>query len=257
MTARDRTVLIVLALVGVVAAAYFFALAPKRDEVKELDGKIAAAQTRLTTAEAAEAAGVAAQAGYKRDYAAVAKLGKAVPADDDVPSLVLQVQGAADRAKVDFRSIELSANAGAAAGVLATNTAAIAAAAGTTGASGASGATGAVAATQTAAATLPPGAAVGSAGFPTMPFDFQFNGSFFRLQDMLSQLDAFTKVRGQQIAVSGRLLTVDGFSLTAGPTGFPNMVASIHATAYVVPTDQAAAAAAAPTATTIPTGATP
>jgi len=105
-----------------------------------------------------------------------------------------------------------------------------------------------VPATQAAASALPPGAVVGAAGFPTMPFDFAFTGSFFKLQDFLTRLDRFTEVRGQEITVRGRLLTVDGFSLTPSAKGFPNMLASVRATAYLLPREQGVAAGASPAA---------
>jgi hypothetical protein len=74
------------------------------------------------------------------------------------------------------------------------------------------------AATQASAAALPPGATVGAAGLTTMPFEFAFEGGFFRLQDFLGRLDRFTKVRGEDISVRGRLLTVDGLlPLVHGP----------------------------------------
>ena len=37
----------------------------------------------------------------------VARLGKAVPADDDVRSLMVQINSAADRSGVDFRTISI------------------------------------------------------------------------------------------------------------------------------------------------------
>ena len=239
MTARDRTVITVIAALVLVAAAWFLLLAPVRKDAKALDGQITTAQSRLTAAQAVVTQGEAAKSAYRADYAAVSRLGKAVPADDDVPSLVVQLESAADRSRVDFRSIELS-TAGAAAA------AAPAAAPPPTGTTGATGPAapvapaGQVPATQAAASALPPGAAVGAAGFPTMPFDFAFTGSFFKLQDFLARLDRFTQVEGEDITVRGRLLTVDGFSLSASAKGFPSMLASVHATAYLLPSDAAA-----------------
>lgn len=248
MTTRDRTVLIVLVSFVLVGASWFFLLAPVRKETKTLDDQIAVARARATTAQAAVAGGERARAGYRSDYAVVARLGKAVPVDDNVPSLVVQLQGAAQRARVDFRSVELAAVAAAPAAAVAPAVALGAAvketsgSSGTTGATGATGAAGVVPATQVAAAALPPGAAVGPAGFPSMPFDFAFTGSFFKLQDFLGRLDRFTRVRGDQISVRGRLLTVDGFALNASPKGFPLMQASVHATAYLLPADEGLAA---------------
>jgi hypothetical protein len=47
---------------------------------------------------------------------------------------------------------------------------------------------GAAPATQMASAALPPGAVVGSAGLPTMPFDLKFEGSFFHMSDFFGQV---------------------------------------------------------------------
>ncbi len=256
MTARDRTVLLVVGALVLVAASWFLLLAPVRGDGKALDAQLTTAQGRLTAAQALVSQGETAKGAYRTDYAAVSKLGKAVPADDDVASLVVQIEGAADRSKVDFRSIELaSGGAAVAAAPPVAQVAAVGAAEkGQPAPTGATGTTGPAVATQAAASTLPPGAVVGAAGFPTMPFDFAFTGSFSKLQDFLNRLDRFTEVDGEDITVRGRLLTVDGFSLSAGPKGFPDMLASVKATAYLLPADQGLTAGATPTA---PTGTTP
>ena len=44
---------------------------------------------------------------YKTNYATLARLGKAVPADDDVRSLIVQLEATAERSGVDFQQIEL------------------------------------------------------------------------------------------------------------------------------------------------------
>jgi type II secretory pathway pseudopilin PulG len=275
MTQRDRIVVLVLVVIALVAGGYFTVLKPRRDEAADLRDQVATAQTRLDAANQAAAAAERVKAGYDGDYAAVAKLGKAVPVDDDVPSLVFQLESAAQRAKIDFRSIELSSNGGAATAAAATPSAQAAAvqqassqnapgasttpktpAASATASAGAAAAQ-PVAATQMAAAALPPGAVVGSAGFPTMPFDFGFEGSFFDLEGFLHKLDRFTKLDGRRIDVRGRLLTVDGLALNAGPKGFPQMTATIHATGYLLPADQGLTAGASPIApTTVPTATT-
>ncbi|MCW2957904.1 MAG: hypothetical protein JWP18_707, partial [Solirubrobacterales bacterium] len=92
----------------------------------------------------------------------------------------------------------------------------------------------AVPAAQTAFAGLPPGANVGPAGLPTMPFDFEFSGPFTRLEQLLRRIDAFTKTSGGRIKVNGRLMTIDSIALS----GFPEMKATIHATAFLLPADQ-------------------
>ena len=79
MTQRDRTVLMVLGIVGLVAAFWFAALKPKNEDAKALDGEISAARQRLQAATATVAAAEKARAGYDEDYKQVALLGKAVP----------------------------------------------------------------------------------------------------------------------------------------------------------------------------------
>lgn len=247
MTQRDRTVLMILGIIVVLAGFWFAALKPKRNEIKVLDGKITAAQQRLTTATTAAADAQQAKARYAADYATIARLGKAVPIDDDTASLVYQLDHAADRSGIDFRSIQLAGGGTTTpAAANSTPSAQVAAAGAAEKASNGSSsgtdtnATAApAAATQTAAAALPPGATVGAAGFPTMPFDFTFTGRFFRLESFLDELDKFTRTsKNGTITVRGRLLTVDGIALSADQQSFPRMSAKIHATAYLLPQDQ-------------------
>jgi hypothetical protein len=220
MTARDRTVLLVVLAVAILGGAWFTVLAPKREQLKAVDAKIATEQTRLDKARAGEATAQAAKRDYERDYATVARLGKAVPTDDDVSSLMYQLESAADGARVDFRALKLAG-----------------------GPSSASTSSSSAPATQAAAATLPPGATVGTAGFPTMPFSFVFDGDFFAMQRFLRKVDAFTQVKGTQVIVSGRLLTIDGISLAESRDGFPKVKATLSATAYLLPAEEGATAA--------------
>ncbi|HMJ32724.1 MAG TPA: type 4a pilus biogenesis protein PilO [Baekduia sp.] len=241
MTARDRTVLSVLGFVAVLGAFWFLALSPKRKEASDVSVQVTAAQQRLTTAQAGAASAEAARRRYNSDYATVARLGKAVPVDDDVPSLVYQLEHTAHDSGIDFRSIKLSANTGAA-----PVAAPVAPAAGATTSTPAS----------TITTALPPGAAVGTAGFPTMPFSFEFDGKFFNMQRFLRSLDSLTTVKGKSISVKGRLLTVDGVALKAGPEGFPDVSATVAVTAYLLPADEGLTAGAAPSTGAAPAGST-
>ena len=256
MTGRDRLVGIVV-LAGVLLGGFwFFILAPKRKEATDLSAKVVVEQQRLQKARASATAAVDAKDRYNRDYAAVAALGQAVPQDDDVPSLIVQVNRASDKEHVDFRSLTLDASgttAAAPAAPAATPAAPAAAAAPAASNGGDSGSSGnsadaqpatpaagtapaAPVVTSTAASSLPPGAAVGPAGFPTMPFSFEFVGSFFRLEDFFNRVSGFTSVTpAGNLVVRGRLLSVDSFDLKAAPAGFPKVAASVKATAYVLP----------------------
>jgi Type II secretion system (T2SS), protein M len=266
VTARDRTVLMVIGAVVLLAGFWFLALGPKRKDEKALNDKIAQAQQRLDTARQQASAAAAARKRYDEDYATVAKLGKAVPADDDVASLVYQLDHISTGTHIDFRSIKLNASgsSSAPAAPAAAQAAAVASANGTTttpsGSSSSSTpsststtsssttpapATG-VPATQSAAAGLPPGSSVGSAGFPTMPFSFDFDGSFFDMEHFFEGIQSFASTSGDDVSVHGRLLTVDAFALTASRLGFPRVKASINATAYLVPQDEGLTGGATP-----------
>jgi hypothetical protein len=84
-----------------------------------------------------------------------------------------------------------------------------------------------------------------------MPFSFVFNGSFFDMETFFSEVQRFVRVKGDNVDVRGRLLSVDGFALTAGAGGFPAVKAEISATAYLLSPDDAAASAS-PTSPTAP-----
>lgn len=229
---------------SVVAAAlasflfFHFALAPKRKEAADLKVQVTKAQDDLAAARALLASNQQARTGFRQAYTSVVRLGKAVPGDDDVRSLVVQLDHAAKKTDVDFQSINV----------------------------GASTATAAAPTTPASTATqLPPGATVGPAGFPVMPFSFGFRGQFFRLGKFFQRLNAFVKANNRNIGVTGRLLTVDSLKLEPDTTGFPNIKATVQATSYLVsplegPTGGATAAgpvgatAPSPGATTPPAG---
>ena len=68
-------------------------------------------------------------------------------------------------------------------------------------------------ATEASAATLPIGASIGPAGLPVMPYDLTFTGDFFQIADFMKRLDAMVHTRQGTVDVTGRLLTVDAFTL--------------------------------------------
>jgi len=266
VTSRDRIVIVVVAAVVGFGAFFMLVLKPKRDEGVKLSNQVATAQERRDTAESELTAGRRARETYAANYATVARLGKAVPTDDDIPSLVYQLDTTAQTTGVDFRSVKLTSGSGSAGA--ATQTAAAAAAAtsdqsgsgdagtgkegnakdgeapkdGEAAKDGESKPTGTTASpaapTQSATAELPPGAVVGQAGLHTMPFSFAFEGSFFKLSEFLTRIERYIKPSREDIRVHGRLLLVDGISLTAAQSGFPKMKASIAATAYLLPASQ-------------------
>lgn len=217
MTGRDRIVIIVVSVVAAIAGAWLLVVSPKRSEASKLGDQVKAAQTQLSTAQSQVAAGEAARSAYPSSYTTLAGLGEAVPADDNVPSLIYQVQAAASASRVDFQSLSLSGSGGSTPVAPATSSASAA---------------------QSSTAALPPGASVGPAGFPIEPFTFTFNGNFFHLSDFLGRLEHFVVATNSRVSVSGRLMSLNAISLGAGHGGFPHITATVSATTYLVPAAQ-------------------
>jgi len=102
--------------------------------------------------------------------------------------------------------------------------------------------------TQAATAALPPGAVVGPAGIATMPLDFTFDGSFSRLSDFFGRLDGFIQARPAGVDARGRLLTINAFAMEFGSKGYPQLKATVNATAYLLPASEGLLAGASPAA---------
>ena len=221
MTGRDRIVIVVLAALAMVAAAWLLVLAPEREKASKVGGEVSTAQAQLSTAQSEVNAARSAEAGYPAAYTSLVSLGKAVPTGQEVPSLIFQLEQASNRKQVEFSSITSG------------------------GGSGGSG----------SSAT----AAVAAAGFTPMPFTFVFSGGFFDLYKLFQQVNRFTlRTSSGSVQVSGRLLTIQGVQLapeaaSSSGSGTPSsrLTGTITATAYVLPASQAAATATA----TSPTGA--
>ncbi|HUN78156.1 MAG TPA: type II secretion system protein GspM [Solirubrobacteraceae bacterium] len=250
MTGRDRLVIMGIVVLAVLAGAWIAVVSPERKQAASLEGQVASAQQALAGAESQAADARSAQARYVEAYKSIVSLGKAVPPQDEVPSLIYELDQASNQRSIEFNSISSGNSAGAGGG-------------------------GAAAAAPASAASV----------FTSMPFTFVFKGSFFGLAHLLSQIDGFadaTPAPGSAgstatasdisgVDVSGRLLTIQSVDLTVegaassparlhapvGGTGTSGsqseLKATITATAYVLPASQGLTAGATPTG---PAGAT-
>ena len=54
-----------------------------------------------------------------------------------------------------------------------------------------------------------------------MPYTLTFNGNFFKIADFIKGLDSLVKTTNEKVAVNGRLVTINGFSLAAGRPASP------------------------------------
>jgi hypothetical protein len=259
MKGSDRSILILLPVAALIAAFWFLVIAPKRDEAATLETEVASLQSEVDAAEAQAAFAEQARADFPQDYEKVVSLGKAVPQDDDTASLFAQLSGVASKAKVEFTSLELT-NAESEGGTAAPAPAPEPSAPETPSAeeppaeaapaeatpAGTEAPTSAPA-TESAAALLPIGATVGPASLPVMPYKLQFKGQFFNVADFIKGLDSGVTTADGKVAVDGRLLTVDGFSLSGDQElGFPHLVADFAVTTYVTPEEEGLTSGATP-----------
>jgi Tfp pilus assembly protein PilO len=266
MRSNERMIFVGVAVVALALGFYLMVLSPKRAQVKDLDGRIDSLNASISTAEAQTTYGEQARQDFPKYYGRMVVLGKAVPAQADTASLLVQLSSLTHQTHLGMRAISVSGDTGSA-GTAATaaaapapppatptgaassaattaSTSSSAAPTSTTGSSGTtSGSTGSSAtttaapapATEATAASLPIGATVGAAGLPTLPYDLSMRGDYFHFADFLGKIDDLVEPvsSGSQVAPDGRLLTVGGFSLQlmgSGPT--PRLKADIALNAY-------------------------
>jgi Tfp pilus assembly protein PilO len=217
VTTRDRLVLIGVMALALLAAVWLLLVSPERKTASKLSSEVSAASAQLASAQGDAASAQAAQRRYSAAYSSVVSLGKAVPASEEVPSLMYQIAQATNEKHVEFNSI-------------------------TSGGGTGGSSTGSTSSTVAAAAV--------SAGFTQMPFTFVFGGSFNDLYHLFRQLNAATvRTSSGGLQVSGRLLTLQAVKLEPAAAGSSSqqLTGTITATAYVLPASQGLTAGATPT----------
>jgi hypothetical protein len=216
VTARDRLVVIAIAALALLGVAWLMVVSPERKKAADLNSKVSAANTELASASSQLANARQAQARYASAYAAIVRLGKAVPAQDEVPALMYQLAQASHRRDVNFASIVAGTGAGSSSPTAGASTASPASA-------GAAGA----------------GSSSAAAGFSQLPFTFTFEGTFTDLYRLFLQLNAATvRTASGGLQVSGRLLTIQSAKLAPVPSSGTKpsgrLTGTITATAYVL-----------------------
>lgn len=98
----------------------------------------------------------------------------------------------------------------------------------------------------TAASGADPAAAGGGAGLDTVPLSFEFTGDFFDLAAFFHRLKRYVEMSEDDLYVRGRLLTIDGVEFSAAADSFPEISATLSATAYLAPKAEGATAGATP-----------
>jgi type IV pilus assembly protein PilO len=175
------TLVVALALVVVVAVAYFTLIRPQRAESARLDEEIAALEPKVDAALAASQGGEA-QAAVR--VAEIFELAKAIPGEEDMAGIILELDSVATSAGTRFLSIT-------------------------------------------------PAAPTEKGDYRAIPISLTFEGSYYDLTDFLFRLRNLVAVRDGELAVKGRLFTLDSLDMHAAREGFPQIEAALTISAYV------------------------
>lgn len=271
MTERDQKVLAIVIAVAVLGGYWFLVLGKKRSAIADAQAAQVTAQTDLDAAKVAETEALNVAKIKPAAYSRLLRLGKAIPADKDFESLLVQVNDISVDSKVSFVSLTASDGAAGAAAAGATGsttcdaTGATAAApttapVGPTGSTGVSGSTaetwvgrdrdkaknataasdGANAATEAQANAVTcsespslTDIAATAAGLQAEAYAFTFTGSFYNLKDVYNGLYDMVKVNNGRVKVTGRLLDINSISMSV--TAFPELTAAVQMTGYKLP----------------------
>ncbi len=246
MGASNRLLISILAVAALAVAFWMLALGPKREEADKLSGQVEQLQVSLAEAQAKATEAAAAKQEFPDDYQQLVVLGQAVPAGDETSSLLIELNQIASSSKVKFDSIQLNGSGETSAPATA---AMVQPTTPSTSATGAVPAAATVPPTEAAASILPLGAEIGTAGLGVMPYSLTFSGDFFQIAKFIKGIDSLVHTGNPNVAVDGRLVTLDGFALNAdAEREFPHLSASFAVTTYVTPPSQGLTAGASPTA---------
>jgi Tfp pilus assembly protein PilO len=236
MTSSNRVIVAMLGVAAIAVAFWMLLLSPKKEEVSKLDKQVAAQEELLSAHQAEVQRGLAAEKAFPQAYRQLVVLGKAAPADDETASLLVQMNSIARSSKVRLETFVLKP----ASGETETPEAQPAPAPGEEGVSYPSP-------TEVAASTMPLGASIGPAGLAVMPYTVTFKGSFFHVADFIHGLDSLVKTKNEEVDVTGRLITINGFTLTEDSNrGFPHLEATFTVTTFLVPPEQGITGGATP-----------
>jgi len=246
MKSSARPIIAILIVAAAAIAFWTLALSPKRSEAEKLDAQVETLSAGVASARGELAQAEAARHSFPAAYRQLVELGQAVPATDETPSLLVELEQLADRSGVSFESIQLEGSGGESAEGAATT--------GTEASSPTNPASGVVPATEVEASLLPLGASIGSAGLAVMPYSLTFTGNFFGIAKFIAKVDNLVHSGGPRTLIDGRLITIGSFSLgkgggeEGGGGGSGELSASFHVTTYLTPPDQGITVGASPSA---------
>jgi len=254
MKSANRMIISMLVVAALAVAFWMLALGPKRQEAEKLTTQINDLHASLSESQTKATEAVAARRQFPVDYRQLVVLGKAVPPSDETSSLLVELNQIAHHSKVTFSSIQLATSSSESAPAPAATATTTTPASPATGTSTATTTAASVPATETAASLLPLGATIGPADLAVMPYDLIFTGDFFHIADFIKGIDSLLHTSKRNVAVDGRLVTLNGFALNENHAQeFPHLEATFSVTTYLTPASQGVTAGATPTAPTTST----
>ncbi len=186
MKKRDISILIALGVVVFLVAWWFLIIGPRKDETaqKEKDYEVAKQsydQNRGRVQRIDEERSAARQA-----TADLLKLSKLIPADSQVPSMIIELQSTANDAGIKFLKI------------------------------------------------VPNTAVAGTEGGTIVPFELNFQGQYYDVNDFLYRVENFARMEGNDISVGGRLISIVSLEMSEPNMGeFPDVLVKLGANAYM------------------------
>jgi len=239
MSSTNRVIAAMVVVVVLAGGFWVLLLSPKRDELTKLEARVSSEESTLAQNRAEVTAGLQAQKAFPDEYRQLVVLGEATPAESETASLLLQLNRIARHAHIEFLNFQLKSGGSEGEAAVPTE-----------GASAGNAESGSYpSATEVAASMLPLGASIGSAGLGVMPYTLKFRGDFFHIADFIRGLDSMVKTKNAAVEVTGRLITINGFSLSGDSTaGFPVLDGDFTVTTYLVPPGQGLTGGATPTA---------
>jgi Tfp pilus assembly protein PilO len=102
---RDKKPLVFIVPIAILVAFWFLLLSPKREEASKAEKDAIAQEERRDAAQAQVDQAQATQTDFAADYGEIVRLGKAIPAQVDMPSLLVQLEAAAEGTGIRFTKI--------------------------------------------------------------------------------------------------------------------------------------------------------
>lgn len=245
MSSSNRLIVAILIVAAIAVGFWILLLSPKREEADKLSAEVETLESTLTQAQSNLAAAEVAKEAFPDNYRQLVVLGEAVPEGDETASLLVEINRIAEASEVEFENIELASGGGEGTEE-ATAPPPVEATPAPESTGGGVPAAATVPPTEATASLMPLGASIGPAGLGVMPYSLTFTGDFFEIADFIEGLDRLVATHNAKVGVEGRLVTVNGFSLT--PTGNEkrDLNVSFAVTTFVTPPEQGVTAGASP-----------